>query len=280
MDIEKVAGEPKYLSGFPSLAAFIATDRDKTTAIFKRFKRLGARHLLHLQCQLAKLQTGLDAFDREEALSDLNTKQYSRNWKLFCEGAEHDPRQKKKKELLDKIGQTLADYRKALLYESKLASLPPPSKRTLQAFRYHFFNQDSGSPYPTLGASSDNLFDDEDDLVALRAEDRDRLTAFLQDHCSWLFKTGRPRGNIVYASDRHVARFVTILSTINAAALLVGAIVSLYAIDSPRRKLGIIALFTALFAANVGILTNARRTELFAATAAYVQPSRTMSKLI
>jgi hypothetical protein len=32
------------------------------------------------------------------------------------------------------------------------------------------------------------LYDDADDLVALRIEDRDRLTAFLQDHCTWLFK--------------------------------------------------------------------------------------------
>ena len=53
----------------------------------------------------------------------------------------------------------------------------------------------------------------------------------------------------------------------NAAALLVGAIVSLYATKSPKIKLGIIALFTALFATNVGILTNARQAELFAATA-------------
>jgi xanthosine utilization system XapX-like protein len=72
----------------------------------------------------------------------------------------------------------------------------------------------------------------------------------------------------MYAPDRRVARFVTILSTLNAAGLLVGAIVSLYSINSPKTKLGIIALFTALFAINVGIFTNARQSELFAATAA------------
>lgn len=63
---------------------------------------------------------------------------------------------------------------------------------------------------------------------------------------------------------------MTILSTINAAALLLGAIASLYVIESEKMKLGVVALFTALFAANVGILTNARRTELLAATAAWV----------
>ena len=39
---------------------------------------------------------------------------------------------------------------------------------------------------------------------------------------------------------------------------------------SPDWRLGLIATFTTLFAASVGLLTNARRAELFAATAAYV----------
>jgi hypothetical protein len=156
-----------------------------------------------------------------------------------------------------------------LLHESQLASLPGPPKRTLEAFRYRFFNCGSGTPYPTLGANSRALFDDADDLVALKVQDRDRLTGFLQDHCSRIFRVGKDRDGIVYASDQRIARTVTILSTLNAAALLVGAIVTLYAISSEKTKLGVIALFTASFAANVGILTNARRAELFAATAGY-----------
>lgn len=155
-----------------------------------------------------------------------------------------------------------------MFFESHLASLPRPTKRTLEAFRYQFFNRSSGAEFPTLGANSATLFDDADDLVALRAEqDRDRLTAFVQDHLAWVFQVRKGHGNISYASDRHIARFVAVLSTVNAAALLVGAIVSLYAVASTKKKLGIIAVFTTLFTANVGVLTNARRAELFAASA-------------
>ena len=76
----------------------------------------------------------------------------------------------------------------ALFFESHLASLPKPTKRTLKACRYHFFNRGTGTEYPTLGAHSGTLFDDSDDLVALCAEpDRDRLTAFVQDHLAWMF---------------------------------------------------------------------------------------------
>ncbi|KAF2829009.1 hypothetical protein CC86DRAFT_368147, partial [Ophiobolus disseminans] len=269
MDIEKTAGTSQYLSGYPSLAAFIATDRDQTTAIFKRFRRLGARHLLHVQSHLAELQAELDVLDREDFEGNLDMKQCSRNWKRFCDVATYDDRQRKKRDLGSEIGHSLKQYREALFYESRLASLPHPTKRTLEAFRYNFFNFHGGNPYPTLGGNSTTLFDDEDDLVALLGEDRDPLTAFLQDRCARLFKSGATHNNIMYAPDRRFARVVTFLSILNAAALLVGAIVSLYAITSPKTKLGIVALFTALFASNVGVLTNARRAELFAATAAY-----------
>ncbi|KAF2866287.1 hypothetical protein BDV95DRAFT_598925 [Massariosphaeria phaeospora] len=230
VDTEEAANLPRYLSGYPSLAAFIASDRDLTTLIYKRFNRLAARHLLHLQSELAELQAQQDQFDQDDLYSDLETKQYSRNWPEFCEAAEHDGKQKGKKDLGKDIGAKLKEY----------------------------------------SAHSGTLFDDPDDLVALRArEDRDVLTAVAQDHLAWLFQTRGSYGNIAYSSDRRIAQFVAVLSTINAAALLIGAIVSLYAVASPKKKLGIIAVFTRLFATNIGILTNARRAELFAACAGY-----------
>jgi hypothetical protein len=67
-----------------------------------------------------------------------------------------------------------------------------------------------------------------------------------------------------------MAYFVAILSTVLAALLLVGAIASLYAVKSTSTKLILIAVYNILFAISVGLLTNARRVELFAATAAYV----------
>jgi len=36
-DIEKDAVEVVYVKGYPSLAAFIASDHDKSTAIYRRF---------------------------------------------------------------------------------------------------------------------------------------------------------------------------------------------------------------------------------------------------
>lgn len=111
MDIEKQAPGVAYLSGYPSLANFIASDRDQTTAIFKRFNRLAARHLLHLQSHLAELQAELDALDREDTYGHLQVKQYSRNWAEFSKAATTEPRQQKRKELNDEVGKVLREYR-------------------------------------------------------------------------------------------------------------------------------------------------------------------------
>ncbi|KAF2113986.1 hypothetical protein BDV96DRAFT_495249 [Lophiotrema nucula] len=269
MDIEAGSGVRHYLTGYPSLAAFIASDRDQTSAIFKRFKRLGARNLLHLQSELAELEARQDELDDEARRSqDLFTKQCLRNWPEFCLAASSDERQRERKELAEAIKATLRDYREALFLEGFTSNLPTPSKRTLGAFQYRFFNRDQHKSYPTLGAHSAFMFNEADDLLSLHDnKDIDRLTTFVQEHLVCLFPSRKRNGKIAYASDRHIAQFVAILSTFNAAALLVGAIISLYSVTSPKKKLGIIAAFTTLFAANVGLLTNARRAELFAASA-------------
>lgn len=59
------------------------------------------------------------------------------------------------------------------------------------------------------------------------------------------------------------------MSTVVAAGLLIGAIVGLYIEPNPVARLTMISCFTALFALNVGLLTNAGRAEVFASTAAY-----------
>ncbi|KAI1467855.1 uncharacterized protein F4812DRAFT_459139 [Daldinia caldariorum] len=60
----------------------------------------------------------------------------------------------------------------------------------------------------------------------------------------------------------------SIVSTIAAAILLLGAIALLRLLNQGSAQLGVIAMFMVLFAVSVGVLTNARRSEIFASTAA------------
>lgn len=264
----------QHLSGYPSLAAFIGSDRDRTTFIFKRFDELAARNMLYLQSELAELQWKQQAFDEEDLKADMATKQCARNYADFENAAtqHQNSRQKERKELVKKIRCTLKEYRKALLLESTLISLPPPSKKVLRAFRTEFFNQSLGSKsFPTLGGHSASLYDDINDLVALRVqENQDRLTSFAQDHLACLFPDqAHSAQGIAYASDNAIGTFIVWFSTLLAALLLIGAIVVLYKVQSASWRLGWIGAFTSLFAGSVGLLTNARRAELFGATAAY-----------
>jgi hypothetical protein len=65
-------------------------------------------------------------------------------------------------------------------------------------------------------------------------------------------------------------RVVSVLSILLAGALLVCSIVALDYVTDKKSRLGILAAFTVAFAGIVGLLTNAKRAEVFGATAAFV----------
>ena len=113
--------------------------------------------------------------------------------------------------------------------------------------------------------------DDPADLVALqKSSDEDFLSRFLQKH--WLFRKRAANevldGTTLYKSS-HIIWTVAILDLLLAAILFIGAVVSLYYVASPRAKLALVAMYTLVFAMSVALCTNARKAEVFAATAAY-----------
>ena len=134
--------------------------------------------------------------------------------------------------------------------------------------RNWFFDNTTVTPgadnIPELWGASVTIFDDPRDLVALRVPaDQDRLSRFIQNNFDIFFQTG------AHASERSISHFVAILSTVLAAVLLFGAIISLYIVQNKHALLGILSGWTVLFAACVGLLANAQRDQIFGATAAY-----------
>lgn len=75
-----------------------------------------------------------------------------------------------------------------------------------------------------------------------------------------------------HGPDYRIQRAGAVISVFLSGLLLVGAIVCLMLVSdrSLRLRVGIIVLFTLLFAGVVGLLTNARRAEIFGSSAAYV----------
>jgi hypothetical protein len=307
-DIELSNKELQPVGGFPRVAAKIASDVDKTTTIYRRFDRLSARNILLLQAELAELERLQDRYDAEDRKRiDGVVVDGRHDWREFVKNAaETDisgkllyPQEKEKMDLAIRIREKLKEYCKWL---SKISTHPPPSTRaiaptyrtldetitlhkgllnttppssnTVKAMRNWFFDNTTGTKgggeVPQLWGASEQTYDDIHDLVALRVPaDQDRLSKFIQNNFGLFFQTTTPDNRTTYISERSISNFVAILSTILASVLLFGAIISLYIVQNKHALLGMLSGWTVLFAACVGLLTNARRDQIFGATAAY-----------
>jgi hypothetical protein len=82
-------------------------------------------------------------------------------------------------------------------------------------------------------------------------------------------QSGPLEGDLARISEKRIARAVSVLSTIIAAILLIGAVVNLYLVANNNVRLILIAVYTTVFASTVGLLTSASRAEVYASTAAY-----------
>jgi hypothetical protein len=159
-----------------------------------------------------------------------------------------------------------------LVLQSQLARLSNPRQRAVSAFREFLDGADEdGKPIPLISGRARFFLDEDDDLITLaKPIEEDYLSRSLLNY--WLFKkrkTTDPFDRTAIFKKSHVVRTVSAIGMVLAAALLIGAIVTLYLVPKPKAKLGSVAAFTMLFALSLAMCTNARRAEVFAATAAY-----------
>lgn len=75
-------------------------------------------------------------------------------------------------------------------------------------------------------------------------------------------------GDLKYYSSTTVSRLVTTSIVLLASLVMNGAIVALYVVTNQGVRLGMIAVFTSLFAMSLAILTDGRQTDIILATAA------------
>lgn len=93
-----------YENGYASLASFIASDVDKSTAIYRRFDRLSARNLLFLQSELEELQDLQDQFDAEDSKGAIEEKAIIRNLAILKQRVKDgDAKAKRRLELLERL---------------------------------------------------------------------------------------------------------------------------------------------------------------------------------
>ncbi|KAF2963919.1 hypothetical protein GQX73_g9659 [Xylaria multiplex] len=310
-----------YVPGFGSLADFIASDSDHSTAVYRRFDRLSSRNLLYYQSELARLEAIQDRFDIEDRRGVEDLKQAdswesircnARDWDTLGQAAgiaSHnadtpsstatsiDERGRRRMAIAMEIRRTIKDYQEALIRESTVLSLERPSAQTMEALSNHFHNTSSNgsSNYTILSGDSSQLYPrgmsslhiQASDYVSLAGhQESDLLTRFLKTYCTRLFRvpassilpqhqgdiiTHLPKEQIMHYSLESVKFAASFIATSTAAILLFLPILTLdhTANLGLALNLGLIALFTFLFACAIFLMTQARRAEIFGVCAAY-----------
>jgi hypothetical protein len=324
-DAPKQGPHYDYVTGFGSLASFMASDVDHSPILFRRFDKLAARDLIYYQSQLVQLQAEQDELDIQDR-KDIDSTESGReehfntirdclqDWKSFENAAVHTPSTaqgpttrpscrswKKRMDLAMKTRTTLKDYRESLIQESILLSMPNPSPQTMAAMS-RFFHGSTLShiePYSVLSGASSTLYPPNMPASQIRASDYislskppelDLLTTLLQTRLSRLFRTKPPptlplyqSGNsqatishlspsqMKYYSYERIVFVASFVTTLAAAVLLFVPIFALYNTSGSRPvlTLGLIAMFTIIFAASLALMTTASRSEIFGACAAY-----------
>ncbi|KAF2855314.1 hypothetical protein T440DRAFT_464591 [Plenodomus tracheiphilus IPT5] len=270
-------GFERRFYGYPALAAWMAQDPENESLIFRRFNGLAARTLLHLQAQLIALESEITQQDdaayhsREE-----KAHQASRNWEVLVEcGSDSNRQEIKRLERLKESKEVLKEYYEIITLHSQVVEKGKPSHQALVAIREFVKGtarlDKDGYPSAVIAGEATNFLDDETDLLSLARPIEDNvLSRPLRTY--WPFGK-RSQVNVydrtmIYKNSR-IVQTVAALSLLLAAMLFIGAIVNLYFVQSPVAKLGLVAMYTIFFASSVALCTNAKRVEVFAATAAY-----------
>ena len=147
----------------------------------------------------------MQQLDREDAkdIGNDEAQKAAREWRYYSDPG--NERALQHRSLQGKIRPKLDEYRaytakfgpfevetdrkcpdKALLLQSQVLALSPPSTRALKGFRRWLSFKD----VPVLWGPDEKLFTDERDLVALAPTETDRLDAFLQNYLGWFFRVG------------------------------------------------------------------------------------------
>ncbi|KAH7118967.1 hypothetical protein B0J11DRAFT_81939 [Dendryphion nanum] len=270
------------VKGYPKLAGKMGIFPE--IAIFRTFAALNARNLLYLQSELTMLENKLLECEVEDSNSgDMKKRNYARDYFWLDNsqnGCEEDSRQYR---IVQEIRTKLAEYNHALIQFSIMAKMERPAKGDLKYMRSFLMSNEMGGlifhgeDMMTWGEHS-NPDKCAPDLVALhprQTEDpfsmwvaRNALPGLECTGWARLKKISKIHG-VVSVEDSSIFRFTSWTTSIVASLVPIASILVLYTVSSMKARLGIIAAFNLLISFCVATFTNAKRSEVFAVTAAF-----------
>ncbi|TVY80581.1 hypothetical protein LSUE1_G007655 [Lachnellula suecica] len=279
--------------GYHKLAALMGSLSE--SAIFRRFGTLNMVNLLSLQAELVQLQVEFqDICHEDDHSEDPSDKLFSSCFRDLrnSAGGVNDEQWRK---LLD-IRKKLSEYNATLLQLDNVFKLSSPRDQDLQFFMGWFKGEKEGNCF--LKSSEAFTWNDTADLVTLH-----KLQGEQDIFSRWLSSTLVTFYHKIWGRRRHVRsldlpfkltqlieqqtfgkvvdlesgltdydtssmdRFSKVVVTTMSSILPLVTTLALWAVHGTLRRIGVMIVFTSLFAAALATFTSARRIEIFAATA-------------
>ncbi|GME63323.1 hypothetical protein GTA08_BOTSDO09333 [Neofusicoccum parvum] len=275
--------DPVPPSGYPKIAVQMGLMPE--VAIFRRFGFLNAQNILYMQAELVCLEERLRKLQVKDDNAPEPKSRYAKNWWMLSVSEDHGDDEQWK--LVQEIREKLKEYNKALIQQKKIVASEPPSAQDLRYIQRYLESSEmdeflTGKDADVWG-SVDAPDDRAPDLLSLLPRHKEdffsrwvmesaieKLLELNQGRkpASAVPSTAR-RNNLVGFKDDTVLRWTFILASMLASALPILSIAILYCVKSLKVRLGLIAVFNLLLSFSLAAFTSAKRTDVFAVSAAF-----------
>ncbi|KAI4666409.1 uncharacterized protein J4E79_002447 [Alternaria viburni] len=272
----------KRPSGYPRFSERIAVKPE--TGIYRRFDALNARRILFLQAELCVLELAIREVEaRDNADKTGKKSQYATDYYRMLKAPVNQ--QREQLELVTKMNGKLDQYRyssdQAVLQVSRLHELRSPDRFDLSDVQTFLRSNEMGPPYldgedRDLWGRPDDVNNYAPDLVGVHPRIKeDTFSRLVSERAIYLFKCGlgmftkgnQHVGRYIYY-DSVVLRATSWITCILASLLPIASIIVLTHLSNLNTKLWVIAVFNVFTSVCLRTLTDAKRAEIFAVTAA------------
>jgi len=253
--------------GFPRIAAY--QNSDTSTALYRRFGNLHARSLLYKEIELTSLEAELAKIDNDDGANSDD------DWRIGQSiHHENGKGNEKRKALIEEIDRKMEIYDNILLRDNRLRSLRRPSERVHRDYMDYIYTEQ-----PFIEEDLRFIYHEQDFVTVQEYEDSWldylmhrfitlKVIRYIFVSRADRYKTSDP--HVRYYSAERLGTLVKIIISVCSIALLLIPIYLFLTIDlSTEWMASITLIFAFLFATAMSLSTNAKRQEVFAATAAY-----------
>jgi hypothetical protein len=263
------------MEGYSKISSRIACHPE--LGIYRGFKTLNAQNILYLQAEIHELEADLQQYADEDAKAPKTSarSQYSRNWHKLA----NSPDDRRQWNTFCALREKLKEYNDCLVQQALISKhYRDPRDYDLDVLKTCLTHQNF--PDFLLGKDS-TIWEDKElahDLVTLGANGADDgFTVWMANHVVQPFheligrhikKPSADFEGMTDYSDQMIARLASLVVTVISSVFPIVGVIILYFVKDLLARIGIIAGLTALFSLCLALVTDARRGEIFAATAA------------